>query len=293
VIVHSGKDLGGGLEEFRAALADLGHGDPPWYEVSKAKLVPKKVRKLVEDDGVERIVVWGGDGSIRRCIHTIVDKGYDVSVGIMPAGTSNLLATNLGIPVELQEAAHIAVAGEPRPIDVGKINGDYFAVMAGTGFDAMMIRDADERGLKDRFGRLGYVWAGVRNIGMSPASVEVEVDGERWYQGDASGVLVANVGNVLGGLQAFPNASPTDGRLDVGVIQARTKLQWLRLASSIALHRVERSPLAEMTTAETATITLDRTLPWEVDGGDRDRETRYKVRCIPGAIRVAQPCEEP
>lgn len=293
MIVHSGKDLGGGLEEFRAALADLGHGDPPWYEVSKAKLVPKKVRKLVEDDGVERIVVWGGDGSIRRCIHTIVDKGYDVSVGIMPAGTSNLLATNLGIPVELQEAAHIAVAGEPRPIDVGKINGDYFAVMAGTGFDAMMIRDADERGLKDRFGRLGYVWAGVRNIGMSPASVEVEVDGERWYQGDASGVLVANVGNVLGGLQAFPNASPTDGRLDVGVIQARTKLQWLRLASSIALHRVERSPLAEMTTAETATITLDRTLPWEVDGGDRDRETRYKVRCIPGAIRVAQPCEEP
>jgi YegS/Rv2252/BmrU family lipid kinase len=292
VVVHTEKDLGGGLEEFRAALADLGHGDPPWYEVSKSKKVPKKVRKLVEGDGVDRIVVWGGDGSVRRCIHTIVDGGYDaVSIGIMPAGTSNLLANNLGIPVDLREAARIAVTGQDRSIDVGKINGQHFAVMAGTGIDAMMIRDADDRKLKDRFGRLGYVWAGVRNTGMSPAAVEVEVDGEPWYCGEASGVLVANVGSILGGIDAFPQASPTDGRLDVGIIRAKSRLQWLRLAASALLGRVDRSRLTEMTTAEAVTIDLDRTLPWEVDGGDREREDRYKVRCIPGAVRIAQPCE--
>jgi YegS/Rv2252/BmrU family lipid kinase len=292
VVVHSGKDLGGGLEEFRAALADLGHTDPPWYEVSKSRKVPKKVRKLVEGDGVDRIVVWGGDGSIRRCIHTIVDRGYhDVSVGIMPAGTSNLLANNLGIPIDLRKAACIAVTGEDRSIDVGKINGQHFAVMAGTGIDAMMIRDADDRKLKDRFGRLGYVWAGLRNTGVSPATVEVEVDGEPWYRGDASGVLVANVGSILGGIEAFPEASPTDGRLDVGVIRAASRLQWLRLAASTVAGRVDRSHLTEMTTAESVTIDLDRSLPWEVDGGDRDRDDRYKVRCLPGAVRIAQPGE--
>jgi YegS/Rv2252/BmrU family lipid kinase len=290
VVVHEGKDLGAGLEGFRAALADHGHADPPWYEVSKSKKVSSKVRKLVEDDGADRIVVWGGDGSIRRCIHTIVDRGYDhVSIGILPAGTSNLLAHNLGIPIDLREATRIAVNANARSIDVGRINGQHFAVMAGTGIDAMMIRDADDRALKDRFGRLGYVWAGIRNTGISPAAVEVEVDGEPWYRGDASGVLVANVGSILGGIEAFPAASPTDGRLDVGVVRATSRVQWLRLAASALAGRIDRSRLTDMTTAEKVRIALDRTLPWEVDGGDRDRDDHYKVRCLPGAVRIARP----
>ena len=293
VIVNQGKELGRGLEELRAELARLGHADPPWYEVPKSRKAPARIRTMIEDDGVDRVVVWGGDGTVRRCIHTVVEGGYDdVTVGIMPAGTANLLAANLGIPADLPAAARIAVTGEPRRIDVGVMNDQHFAVMAGTGFDALMIRDADERDLKERFGRLGYVWAGWRNTAASGAGFEVEVDGTTWYSGEASGVLVANVGTVLGGLEAFPEASPTDGRLDIAVIKARTRWEWARVVTSTLLGRARRSPLAEVATAEKATITLDRTLPWEVDGGDRERTDRYEVRCVPRAVAVAQPWDE-
>ncbi len=290
VVINEGKQLGGGLEEFRAVLADLGHSDPPWYVVSKSKKAPKKIRKLIDKHGVDRIIMWGGDGTIRRCIHTLLDEGLDdVSVGVMPAGTANLLAANLGIPTDLAEAARIAVTGDPRPIDVGVINGQHFAVMAGTGFDAMMIRDADETELKERFGRLGYVLAGIGNTDISPARVEIDIDGREWFRGDASGVIIANVGTILGGLKAFPDASPTDGRLDVGVIQARTKLEWARVVTSAAVGRSDQSPLTDMVTASTVSIRLDRTLPWEVDGGDRDRTDAYDIRCLPAAVRIAQP----
>lgn len=289
VVVNEGKVLGGGLEELRSALADAGHPDPPWYEVSKSKHAPKRIRKLVEDDGVDRVLMWGGDGTVRRCINTVLDEGYDVAIGVLPAGTGNLLAKNLGIPIDVRGAVDVAVHGEPRPLDVGRMNDEHFAVMAGTGFDALMIREADDGGLKDRFGRLGYVWAGVRNTGVSPAHAEIEVDGHPWYSGEASCVMVGNVSRILGGVPAFPDASPTDGRLEVGVVEARAASDWARVLASAALRRTDKSPLTQTVTAERVTIRLDRSLPWQVDGGDRDRTDSYDVCCVPNAVRICQP----
>ena len=289
VIVHQGKQLGGGLEELRTALADLGHADPPWYEVPKSKKVPNKIRKLVEKHGVDRVLVWGGDGTVRRAIDTIVGDGLDASIAILPAGTANLLANNLYVPIDLIGAVDVAIHGDPRPIDVGKMNGSFFAVMAGAGFDALMIRDADEAALKERFGRVGYVVAGIRNRNVSPALASIELDGAPWYHGDASCVIIGNVGTILGGLPAFPDASPTDGRLDIGVVDARSATQWLRVLASAMFKRADKSPLTKMASAEHISICFDRSLPWEVDGGDRDRASDFDIRCVPNAIRICQP----
>lgn len=292
VLVHSEKQLGSGLEELRAALADLGHADPPWYEVDASKRAPKKIRKLIKDDGVDRILVWGGDGTVRRCIDTVMQRGAGdkVSIGILPAGTANLLANNLGIPIDLREAVHVAVCGEPRRIDVGVVNRkEHFAVMAGVGFDAMMIRDADANGAKDRFGRVAYVWSAAHNTNVSPAQATVTVDGSPWFTGETSCVIAGNVGHLLGGIPAFPEASPTDGLLEVGVVTARSRLDWLRLAGSAMVHRIESSPFGEVTRGKKIVVELDRTLPWEADGGDRDRIDRFEVRCLPGAIAICQP----
>lgn len=289
VVIHADKILDGGLEELRAALADLGQPDPPWYEVSKSKQAPKKVRKLVEDDGVDRVLMWGGDGTVRRAINTIVDEQLDASIGILPAGTANLLANNLGIPLDLRGAVDVAVHGDPRPIDVGRMNGTYFAVMAGAGFDALMIQDADQGALKEKYGKVGYVVAGVKNRDVSPARVKISIDGDPWYHGDAACVIIANVGTILGGLQAFPDASPTDGRLDIGVVSARSATDWLRVLTSATLKRAEKSPLTKMATARKIEIRFDRTLPWEVDGGARDREKKFTVKCKPSAVRICQP----
>ena len=289
VVVHADKTLGGGLEALRSALADVGHADPPWYEVPKSKKAPEAIRTMVKDDDVDRVLVWGGDGTVRRAIDTIISRELDASIAILPAGTANLLATNLDIPIDLRAAVEIAIHGDARPLDVGQMNGWYFAVMAGAGFDALMIRDAEDGLLKERFGKAGYVVAGIRNRDVSPAVATIEVDGELWYHGDASCVLVANVGTILGGLKAFPDASPVDGRLNVGVVAARSASEWLRVMASATLRRAAASSLTEMVTASELTISFDRSLPWEVDGGDRKRTATFEVRCVPQAIRICQP----
>jgi YegS/Rv2252/BmrU family lipid kinase len=289
VIAHTQKTLGGGLSELRRLLAKGGHHDVPWAEISKSRLAPQHVREMVHA-GVERIIVWGGDGTVRRCIHTLVDeKMADVSLGVLPAGTANLLATNLLIPTDLESALQIAVCGEARLLDVGEMNGKCFAVMGGTGFDALMIKDADEHRLKERFGRLGYVGATLRNSSARPARVSIEIDGRPWFTGDASCVLTANVGTILGGIEPFPDASPTDGRLEVGVVQARTRRDWARVAARAVTGSVEFSPFVTTTSCRDMEIVLDKPWPWEIDGGAKPKTKKYSVRCLPDAVRICQP----
>ncbi len=289
VIAHTEKTFGGGLSELRRLLAKAGHADVAWAEIGKSRLAPDRVREMVQG-GVERIIVWGGDGTVRRCIHTVVnDKMNDVTLGVLPAGTANLLARNLQIPSDLAAAVQVAVCGEARPLDVGEMNGKCFAVMGGTGFDAMMIKDADDHRLKERFGRAGYVGATIRNSSVRPTGVSIHVDGKLWFTGDASCVLTANVGTILGGIEAFPDASPTDGRLEVGVIQARTRREWARLAARAVTGRLEFSPFVVTTSCQDLDIVLDTSWPWEIDGGDRPKAKKFAVRCLPDAVRICQP----
>ena len=158
VIAHRKKHLGGGLIELRDRLASQGIDTPLWFEVDKSRKAPKRARLALEQ-GADHVLIWGGDGMVQRCIDVLAGRG--ATIGILPAGTANLFATNLGIPRDFDGALDVALHGTLRALDVGVINGEHFAVMAGTGFDAEMIKEAD-RGLKDRFGRAAYVWTGAK-----------------------------------------------------------------------------------------------------------------------------------
>ena len=85
------------------------------------------------------------------------------------------------------------------------MNGERFAVMAGAGFDAQMIRDADG-GLKDSLGRLSYVWTGLKNLRAEPFTATVSVEGTTWYEGKANCVIAGNVGKLFAGLELFEDA---------------------------------------------------------------------------------------
>lgn len=286
LVAHRGKTLGDGLDALRARLADAGHTDLAWREVDRSKDVPRQVRKLLRR-GVDRVLVWGGDGTVRRCIDTIVTEGADVDLAILPAGTANLLANGLGVPIDLDGALEVALHGNLRRIDVGVMNGEHFAVMAGTGFDALMIRDADDD--KDHLGRLAYVKAGARHLAMQATTVKVDVDGERWYRGPGACVLVGNLGEVFGGLTLFPDAAPDDGLLDVGVVTAQQRLDWLRVGLRAAAGRIDSSPLVEVTQGRSVRVRLERKLPWELDGGDRPKTRRLDVSVLPGRLTVCVP----
>lgn len=285
VVAHNGKTFDGGLMELRELLANKGISDPQWYEVPKSKKIPARIKEALKG-GAELIFVWGGDGSVQRSIDTMV--GHKGVLAILPAGTANLLANNLGIPLDLENAVLTGLEGVDRVLDVGRVNGEHFAVMAGTGLDALMIRDAD-RDLKDRFGRAAYIWTGMRHVRNDPVATKVRIDGQTWFKGDATCVLIGNVSDISGGISAFEHAAPDDGVLDVAVMTASTALQWARTLTRAAVGHADKSPLVQTTTATKIEIVTEKALPYELDGGARPKTDQLKVRVVPKAITIRVP----
>lgn len=286
VVAHAGKTLGGGLPELRRVLDDEGVFDPLWYEVPKSRKAPRQVRRALAD-GAELLVAWGGDGMVQRCVDVLA--GSDVPLAIIPAGTANLFARNLGIPIDIAGAVEIALHGARRSVDVGRFNGERFAVMAGAGFDAAMIRDAGSGGLKERLGRAAYVWTGSENLRTKPFRAAIEVDGAKWYKGKASCILLGNVGKLVGGVEVFADASPDDGRLELGIVTADGVIEWGRMITRAAVGRVDASPFAQTTKARSVKVKLNRKVLYELDGGDRKKINSFKVKVEPGAVSVCVP----
>jgi YegS/Rv2252/BmrU family lipid kinase len=292
VVAHSRKTLGGGLDELRRRITDQGVDQLLWYEVPKSRKAPKKVREAI-NAGIDLLIVWGGDGIVQRSIDVLASekKGRKIPLAIMPAGTGNLLAGNLGIPVDLEKAVELAFSGPRRRIDLGKLNGEHFAVMAGVGFDGAMIRDAD-RSMKDRLGKLAYVWTGLRHVNGAAPMAKVLVDGVEWFDDEASCVLVGNVGTITGGIHAFDDAKPDDGWLDVGVATAQGAMQWARALGTMAVGRSDHSPFVRMTRARRVDVKLREKLEYELDGGARDAVKKLTVRVAPAAVTVCAPTEQ-
>ena len=285
VIAHSKKSLGRGLPELRRLLADRGVDDPIWYEVPKSRKAPKRARQAIKD-GADLLLLWGGDGTVQRCLNAVA--GQDVPVGILPAGTANLLAGNLGIPTDLPAALDIALGGAHRAVDLAAVNGERFAVMAGAGFDAMMMKEADA-GLKDRLGQLAYVWTGSRAARMKPVRMTVKVDGSRWFKGDVTCLLLGNMGTLTGGLVAFPDARPDDGLLEIGVVTAANPVQWARVLSRLVAGKAAQSRLVRTTRGRRVAVKMDRAIPYELDGGARPKVRHLDVRVEPRAVKLCVP----
>jgi YegS/Rv2252/BmrU family lipid kinase len=262
-----------------------GIADPFWVEVSKSKKAPPQVQRAL-DDGAELVFAWGGDGLVQRCIDVMAGTG--ASLAIIPAGTANLFASNLGIPKDIEQAVQVGLHGPRRRLDVGRLNGERFAVMAGAGFDAQMIREADA-GLKDRIGRVAYVWTGVNQLGRKPFEAKIAVDGATWFEGKISSVLLGNVGQLFGGVEAFEDAQPDDGLLELGVVTADSALEWARTIARTAVGSSDASPYVQVTKAKSAEMKFDRKVLYEVDGGDRTKVKKLDVEVEPSAIDVCVP----
>jgi diacylglycerol kinase (ATP) len=285
VIAHSGKSIGGGLLELRRTLERHGVTDLFWCEVSKSKKAPKHVR-LALDQGAELIFVWGGDGIVQQCVNEIA--GTDATLAIIPAGTANLLATDLGIPKSIEDAVEIGLNGDRRQIDLGRLNGERFAAVAGAGFDAALIRDANGS-LKEHFGRLSYVWAGSKNIRTKPFKARIAVDGATWYDGKATSIMFGNIRDAFGGVEAIEEARPDDGMIELGVVSAEGLLQWARTIARAAVGSAPKSPFVQVARAHRVKVKLNRKVLYELDGGDRTKLKKFDVEVEPGAISVRVP----
>lgn len=247
------------------------------------------VRAAVER-GCQLVVAVGGDGTVSEVAGALA--GGEVPLGIIPAGTANVLARELGIPVDVDAAAAL-LAGEHRvaQIDGMEVDGRIYVLQIGIGIESIMIRDTP-REAKRRFGRLAYLWTAFsRMLGFSGRRFTVVADGER-TRPRAVQVLIANGGTL--GLQPLrwgPGISPQDGVANVVIVSSRTGLDYLKIVWAALLGRHRQSPnLRYLTASRSIAISSDQPLPVQADG-EIIGNTPVQVRVAPGAVRVVVPPE--
>jgi YegS/Rv2252/BmrU family lipid kinase len=177
---------------------------------------------------VDVVVAVGGDGAVSQVVQALA--GTQVDLGIVPMGTGNLLAGNLGIPRVREQAIDVVLGGGRRRIDLGQVTiarkHRVFAVACGIGFDAVVMKSTGKRG-KRRWGKLAYVASAIKNHGrVRNVTHEITIDGVRSTT-EATQVFVANFGGM--GLPIEPRLGihPDDGALDVIVIRASGPLPGL------------------------------------------------------------------
>jgi len=234
------------------------------------------------------VVAAGGDGTISDVAEALIST--DVILGIIPVGTANIFARELGIPLDLEGACAL-LGGQPNTtsVDAMKVGDKYFVLQIGIGIDSLMIRDT-ARQSKRRFGRAAYMWtAFTRLIGYQPMRFTIVADGKR-MRPRASQVLIAN-GGVLGAppFRWGPNIRPDDGKIDVCIVSARTALDYLGLIWHTFLGQQRRDRNVRYLTAERSiAISADQPLPIQADG-EIIGDTPIQIEVIPDALSVIVP----
>jgi diacylglycerol kinase family enzyme len=277
------------LAALKADLTERCKGtEPDWYETTEDDTGAGQATAAVEA-GAELVLVCGGDGTVAACAGALAGTG--VAMALVPLGTGNLLARNLGIPLELPEALDVAFGPDERVLDVLETGEQRFMVMAGLGFDAALMRDTDE-GLKDRIGWLAYV-GGMAKALRRPqrARFTVTIDDGAPETSQAIGVLVGNVGQLQAGITLMPDARPDDGQLDVLVLTPRTARDWPALVWRILRRRPDSGRQAEIRRGKVVHISTPVEVPVEFDGDFRGATTELRVEVLPSALvlRCGQP----
>ncbi len=255
--------------------------EPSWWQTTEQDPGAGQARQAVAA-GARLVLVCGGDGTVAACAGSLAGTG--VSMAIVPGGTGNLLARNLGIPLELPDALELAFHGADRAIDVLAAGERRFVVMAGLGFDAALIRDTDEQ-LKARLGWFAYLGGFARAIRRRRSGqFSIEVDAQPPIRRRAIGVLVGNVGQLQGGVTLLPDARPDDGELDVIVLAPDRFWDWPMLLSRILRKRPASGAQADTLRGRRVRITADRALPAEFDGDFSGELSELAVEVLPGAL---------
>jgi diacylglycerol kinase family enzyme len=271
-------------------LSKAGWPEPVWFETTPEDPGRGQATQAAAD-GAELVFACGGDGTVMACVTALA--GSDVAMAVLPAGTGNLLASNLGLAGDAATGLEVALEGGRRRIDVGMIEGQCFAVMAGMGFDAQMLEGTSERA-KKHLGWLAYVGGAVKHLRDRPMRVRITLDGGDPMPRRPRTVIVGNVGRLQGGVRLLSAAEPDDGKLDVAILSPNNLSHWAALSWAV-LRRRERVPLMETYTAERVEIRSSRAQPRQLDGDliEPGRTMKIQVRHRALLLCVPRPESDP
>lgn len=281
-------------DAFRVKVTDAaraaGWDDPLWFETTATDAGASMARAAVAA-GAQVVVAAGGDGTVRVVCSEMAGRG--IPVGIVPAGTGNLLARNLGLPLGRDLAIDVALRGQDRAVDLVRIDGDgidstRFAVMAGMGLDAAIMDGAPDR-LKRRMGWPAYFVAGARHLRFPAVRVDISVDGGPVQTRRARTVVIGNVGSLTAGIPLLPDARIDDGILDVVVIAPRQLLGYLPLIWRVLRRHPRTDDRLDRFSGRSVVVTAASPTPRQLDGDTVGAGTELRARVEPGVLLVRVP----
>jgi diacylglycerol kinase (ATP) len=246
----------------------------------------RELARAALDAGAALVVAWGGDGTINEIASTLAGSG--TPLGIVPAGSGNGFANELGLDPDPRRAIDTALGGRDREIDGGEFDGRLFFNIAGTGFDAAIAEQFNTRALGRR-GMGPYVRLAARELfRYRGRRYRIRLDGEEVVT-DALLIAFANGREYGNGLRLAPGAKMDDGELEAIVIDDRPPLARLWSCRHVALGRIERTPGVIVRGVRTASIETDGEIVYHLDGEIGRASGRVDVRVRPAALKVRVP----
>ncbi|MDX6248333.1 MAG: diacylglycerol kinase [Kribbellaceae bacterium] len=292
VIVNPTK-VGDGVafrRKVNRALAVRGFDDPLWLETQQDDAGNAMAKRAIENES-DLVLVAGGDGTVRVVCAALAYTG--IPVGVIPAGTGNLLARNLHIPLDLDDALERILDGRDRRIDLVKVHGDgldtdRFAVMAGLGLDAAIISDAPPQ-LKAQIGWTAYLVSAAKNINHPSVKVRICLDDDEPVERRVRTIVVGNVGMLQANIPLLPDARPDDGLLDVVMIAPRRVTQWPLVFWRVMTRTKRTEMYLERFTGRKVEITAAVDVQRQLDGDGVGPGRYLTAEVEPGCLVVRVP----
>lgn len=239
-------------------------------------------------NGVRKIVVVGGDGSVHEAVNGLQRAGVDCALGIIPSGTGNDFAKACGIPLDWEQATRsllqrMTSASPVRRIDIGRVNGRYFANGIGIGFDAKVTRIA--RSYRWRIGDFVYLLAILRCLYDGVATPDMRIHNEHI---DLSGpVTLATVcnGSWVGGMfHIAPMADNADGKMDLLIANPVSRMRILALLPLLMRGKHMHEPEIVHHLVNKLTVTASAPVESHLDGEVQPLQARFDIEVLPAAL---------
>jgi diacylglycerol kinase (ATP) len=267
--------------QLALAVVDT-HGDPVEVLMTEAVGHARELAKAAVRRGARLVLAWGGDGTINEVVSALAFD--DVPLGIVPAGSGNGLARELGVHPRPERAIADALQAVPRAMDLGEIDGRLFANVAGIGFDAHI---ASRFATATRRGFVGYAGITVRALrSYAPQHYRISVDGVETSH-RAILVTIANSAQFGNNARIAPGARVDDGELDLVVVEERSRIATICQVPRLFNGTASRIRGCTIRRIRAVTIESEQPMAYHVDGEPIAGGTRLKARIHPGALMIA------
>ncbi len=282
-----------------------GHGDAQIYDFMRMALVDgdeacvrytdgtTEPADLVDDaPSFDAVVVSGGDGTVASIAHKLAHTG--VPILPFPAGTANLLASNLHIPYEPRFLAQLVRNGSTLDFDLGEIEADDrsfgFAIMAGAGYDATIMHDAVPS--KKLLGAAAYFQAAFANTKPQKSRISLDIDGEP-FETEGLGVILMNFSKIQFDISITHETSPCDGMFDIAILKAENAFELIPAFIAATLDRdggmPDRPDSLVVRRGRVIRMQAEPALPIQYDGEPIEVTTPFTARVLEGAARFIVP----